>query len=215
MHGFTFAAVPGFLVVFLRDDNGLSDGLILRLAAGQTVGLLLMSVLLGRLSDWSGSRPVMRIAISGYMIVLLFLSLGAMGIIGISVAGFSVLFILIGLFEGAHTISQMRLAMACCPEEELTISMAFYQVCVAVSRGTSSLLWGLTLTALRDAYTAPFKVFFVTILILGIAVQLFLTRIGEPKAFRTREVLYMLLWAWPIRFFITTPRSKEHGRKGP
>ncbi|GAB4316346.1 MAG: hypothetical protein Kow0059_08890 [Candidatus Sumerlaeia bacterium] len=205
VHGFAFAAVGGFLIVFLRQDVGWSEGLVLKLAAGQTAGLALTSLLWGRLSDRTGSRPLMRVALTGYMGVLVTLGFCALGWFTLTAPLMAALYVFLGFFDGAHAIPQSRLAMAACPAEELTVGMAFYQVVVAVARGGSALMWGVVIENLRRSSLPPFAVFFWSSVTLVIAAQLLLTRISEPRAHRTRQVLAMLFWQWPQRLFEALP----------
>jgi MFS family permease len=211
-HGFTFTALPGFLVLFLRDEIHLNDGLILKLAAGQTLGLILTSLFWGRLSDRTGSRPLMRLSLSGYLAVLALLFCGAGGLFSLTAITVGILYIVMGLLDGAQNSPMARLIMANCPEEELTVSMAFLQVWAALARGVAPIMWGLIIKSLRETstdttltLTHPYAIFFGTSLALILVTQALLTRIREPQAHRAHQVLFYMLRQWPVRLLGVLP----------
>lgn len=205
VHGLAYAAVGGFLIVFLREDMQFSEGLILKLAAGQTIGMIATSMMWGSLSDKTGSRPLMRLALGGYMAVLAVLGGAALGWVSLSMWLMGGLYVLFGFFDGAHGVPQSRLALASCPDDELTVGMAFYQVVVALTRGGSALLWGLSIELLRHTAIPPFIVFFWGIFAITLAAQFLLTRVREPEARRTKDVIAMIFWQWPQRMIDALP----------
>src|SRR5690606_20727053 len=80
MHNIGMFAVPAFVVYYLKVDVGLGDGIILKLQAMTTLGVLITSVSWGRLSDIYGSRPLLRIAVTSLMILVGYWTLCACGI---------------------------------------------------------------------------------------------------------------------------------------
>jgi MFS family permease len=67
LHSFAYMAFPGFLVLYLRNGLGWSDGVVLIVSSALTFGIMLTAVAMGQLSDRAGSRPLMRLATLGMM----------------------------------------------------------------------------------------------------------------------------------------------------
>lgn len=202
--GFAVAAVPGFLVVYLRDALDFSEGLIVYLAAASTVGSLLTAPFAGRLLDAVGSRPVMRLGGLGLVAVLVFWTLGALHLYRIPPAAAAIAFLLWGSWATAHGLAHLRLTLALCPREDLTMGMAVNQVFGSLSCGAASVLWGLALEHLRGTAHAAmpgtaFVVFFAACAMLAIGAQAILSRLHEPTALTAMALIAQVLRDGPAR----------------
>ncbi len=210
------AAFSGFLVVHLRENLRCSEGTVLWLSAAGTLGVLLTAVYWGRLSDRVGSRPILRLALTGQMFLMAAWFASAAAGIHLALPVLAMLFLLWGVLGTAYTVSQVRFVLGCCPPEEVTIGMSLYQVIVAQFGGIAPLAWGFILQSMRHSPEAdapgigsPFGVFFLTAFLLLGASNLLLGRIREAQALPTHQVLVQMIWDWPMRVLTAFSNEKK------
>jgi MFS family permease len=190
------ASVPGFLVLYVTEDLDWSQGWMMKLQSATTIGVLLTALAWGKLTELYGSRPVLRVALSGQLVLLVAWMASAVGLPVANPAVLTILFLLWGCFSAAQAISQTRLVLGSSPAGDVTMAMPIYQMFIAVSGGISPLLWGYALKWLRDgeasvsgAASVGFLVFFAISLVLGFFAQWMLSQIREPKASRTFRMI--------------------------
>jgi MFS family permease len=202
LHGFSMAAFPGFLVVYLRDELRLSAGTILLLGSTTTLGSMAAARFLGNLTDRFGSRPMMRLAGIGQVLVISFFAALALGHGSAHVALLAAVYLLMGVFTTANGLPQTRILLASCPRDRITHALAASQVVIAISSGASPLIWGIVLESLEgggpDALS-PFTLFFISTLILYLVTQVMLGRIREADALPATDLFVRFFWRWPFR----------------
>lgn len=204
MFTLAMAAQPVFLVLFVYEELQLSEGMVLKLQAGATLGVLLTSVFWGRLSDSLGSRPLLRLCDIGVFSTVGFWLLPATGIYMPELWMMFVVYFLGGIFMSAHAVAQSRLVLSCCPSRNITIGMALFQVSVAMCGGIAPIFFGGLLEWIRPSEPTggssfPFVVLFTSFLLLGIASQFFLSHVPEKERVPTRTVLLRVFYGWPMR----------------
>ncbi len=206
MHNLGMFAVPAFVVYYLKVEVAFSDGIILKLQAMTTLGVLITSVTWGRLSDSIGSRPLLRISVTALMILVGYWTACAAGLVVPTVLAIGGVFLLWGVFSSAHAVSQFRLILGSIHPADLTMSIAWFQVLMAVTGGLGPMAWGAMLEALRTPTleadgpeSLAFLVLFGGALILGIGTQSLLSYIPEPKAVSTPRAIAQVLWDWPVK----------------
>lgn len=199
-------AQPVFLVLYLREGIQFGEGMILKLQAGATLGVLTTAVFWGRLTDKIGSRPLLRICDIGIFSTIGFWLVCALGGFSPSVPLAFTVFFAGGIFIAAHAVSQTRLLFGCCPEDVLTFAMALFQVIVSLCGATAPILFGLVLEKMLENSSAapgprsiPFAVLFGSFIIVGIVSQFLLSHVPDPKRVPTRRVLLGVLYGWPMR----------------
>jgi len=210
----------GFLVLYLKDEFHWSDGKILLVGSGTTVGVLLTAVLWGRLSDRTGSRPILRLIFLGQFLFLIFWILCSFGVLQVNIYLVGIAYVLFGISIAAQAIAQTRLTLACCPDEDPTLAMMVNQVILALSWGGAPLFWGFALKAMRlkwndpsGSINIPFAVFFLTSLAILIVAQGLLSKIQEPRAMTTRRLVVQMLWGWPLRILSGFAPQTDRNRK--
>jgi MFS family permease len=203
---FALSAIPGFLILFLRDELQWSEGKIVILQAVSPVGCLLTAVFWGRLSDQAGSRPILRVTLTGLFLLTVFWMLSAFGVLHPRPWAVAAIYLLWGVFGVGHTIPQLRLVLDSCPPDEVTVGMSAYQVLVSIAGGVAPVLWGYLLENLRYLQSAGsgvwlngFAIFFTLNGALLIGGHFFLGRICESHAVGTRQLLVQMFWEWPLR----------------
>ena len=201
-------AVPGFLVLYLRDEIQWSDSKILILASCMTVGVLSTSVLWGRIADRFGSRPVMRLATLGHILVFLYWTFCSLGWLRPHPLTVGLVYIFYGSLAGGQAVAQIRSALANCPEHDTMVGMMVYQLWISLSAGCAPLLWGFALRALRGISTGAcategvcpaFTIFFVSCIGVTLVAQLLLNQVPEPRAMPAHRLLVQMVWGWPLR----------------
>jgi MFS family permease len=199
---FAISPVPMFLVLFLRDQLQLPEGIVLKMQAMMTLGVLLSAVAWGRLSDSAGSRPMLRIAGVSLIAVISFWLFAACGLFRPPVALVVIAFLVYGMFQSMHGIAQARMTIGCCPQRMITIATAIIGVSVSLAAATASIGWGFVLEHLGGANPGGpvlgYAVMFLTCAGLSLAAQTMLTRVPEPRAMSARRVL-QVLYGWPVR----------------
>jgi MFS family permease len=219
---YTFAmmAQPVFLVLYVREELALSEGLILKFQAAATLGVLVSAVFWGRLSDRIGSRPLLRLCDIGIFATVFFWLLSALGFFRPTVPSIFLVYFIGGVFTAAHAVSQSRLLLGCSPPGTVTIALALFQVGASVCGGAAPVLFGFVLEHLRGVYpvvegsvSTPFTVLFGSFLLLGIFSQFLLSRVPEPRRVPTRHVLLRVFYGWPMR--ILSGFIPENGNRKP
>jgi MFS family permease len=202
LHGFSMAAFPGFLVVYLRDRVGLSAGSILVLSSATTLGSMITARLLGSVMDRFGSRPVMRLAGIGQVLMFGFWAVHSLGHGSTHVLLFAAVYLLLGVFATANALPQIRILLTSCPREKVTLALAMSQVVIAFSCGVAAVLWGILLESLAGAglsTVSPYAVFFFVSLFLCLITQIMLGRIREAEALAASDLFVRYFWRWPMR----------------
>lgn len=202
---FAISAVPGFLVLYIREDLGFGVGVVLLIGACSSLGVLVTAVAWGRLSDRVGSSPLLRVSEIGQLLIVSFWLACALGYCKPPLAGVFIVYGLWGVFTSAHAVAQTRLLIACSPPGETTVPMAFSQMLMALAGGFAPVVWGRILEWYRAGLDAPgpaslgFTLLFGVALLLGLGAQVMLSRVGETAAQPTGRVLVGLIYDWPIK----------------
>lgn len=214
---FAVSAVPGFLVLYLREDLGLGDGVTLKVSAASALGVFLTAVWWGRLSDRVGSRPLLRVSEVGQLGIMAFWLACALGWIAPPLWGVIVVYLLWGVFTAAHAVGQARVMIGCSPPGETTISMAFAQTLIALAAGTAPILWGRVLEWYRLGFeiagtaSPGFALLFGVALALGLGAQMMLSHVGEATDHPTGRVLVGLIYDWPIKILSSFAADDDDG----
>ncbi len=142
-----------------------------------------------------------------------------MGILHPNYVAAGAVYLISGFLVVAQAVPQIRLALASCPEEEITVGLMIYQVALSLSGGIAPMLWGFALKAMRPVLLSseagvsyPFTVLFAFSLFLLAGVQILLSRIPEPQAIPTRKLLVQMLWGWPLRMLSTFNEGRHSGK---
>ena len=199
------AATATFVTVFVREQVGIPDGVILWLTAGAAlVGIVGLALLRNRV-DHLGSRPFLQISFGWWVCYegLWFLIAAGVASQGWWLA--ALLLLLAGFFGAIYELSVTRLLMNTVSEHTGTAQyFALYSVIISLAAGVSPILWGLLLDALRNvevtvgAYTLDgFALFFGLQWLLLSVVWVAMSQVKESSAASTRAVLHQFLVTAP------------------
>ena len=170
-----FGAVVSFIPLFMKDQIGLSEGVVILLSIGTYIGALLTSFLWGWAADRYGSKPVMQFS----MLMMLTLPV-AWFLLPANSPSSAPLAMVIAMVAGVTTlawqISWTRyLFVNAIPNENKAVYLAVFYACFALVAGSGPLLAGQLLAASEgldaqfgrfsiNAYTPLFILSFVLVL---------------------------------------------------
>jgi hypothetical protein len=211
IHTFAISAVPGFLVIYVAEDLKWPTGAVMKLQSLTTVGVMFTAIFWGALSERYGSRPVLRVALTGQLALLTFWIASAGGLPVAVTPALIAVFLIWGSLSAAQAISQTRLTLDTSPPDDVTLSLPIYQVFVAFAGGGAPLIWGIVLHRLRagvepastlevaGSASFAFLVFFGGCMALGLISHALLSRVRERTSFSTGRMLLNVAFDWPTR----------------
>lgn len=207
------ASVPAFLVLFLREQVGLSEGGVLRYSAW--VGFVQVLAILnwGRLADRWGSRPLLKVAVAAEFLALIgwgaFPGGGRMLVPWLMVLG-----AMSGFGMSGVVIATLRYAVNRAPESSKAVALALQVVAAGVVMFTMPVLWGQALdvmTRLGVADGREYRVLFLTSAGLLVPVFPLIRKLSEPDLARTGQVLYFMMLDRPFRTAVGVFSAVRHG----
>jgi len=204
----------GFMILYINENLGYTTGMTLKLQSLNTLGVLLTSVLWGAVCDYYGSKPVLKIVMTGVLIQYIFWLLFSVGVITPTWWMIMTLQLVWGILLSGHVIATVKMMLGNCPKKDLTMEMAILQVSLAVCAGTAPLYIGAFLQWLRpetgeqiSAVSPGFTTLFIICIITCAAALVQITRLIEPDAKSTRSLLAYAILDWPTRVF--RPRKEK------
>ncbi|MDD4872740.1 MAG: MFS transporter [Kiritimatiellae bacterium] len=200
LYSFSISAIPGFLIVYLKDRFSIADNLIMLVSAVSTAGSLVMAPVLGRLSDRFGSRPLMRIGITASCILLLFWLLVGLGYLPANILIVAMAYFVWGVASTSYGIPLIRFVFESCPEGRANVGLSVFQVITSMFNGGAPVLWGFLIEFIHSHSTFdPFIAMFASSLTMLIAANVYLSSLKEPAATRTVTLIGKLLIKWPAK----------------
>ncbi len=177
-------AVISFVPLFMKEQVGLSDGVVILLSVGTYIGALVTSFLWGWAADRYGSKPVMQLSL--YLLLLLPVAWVLLPQRNVASAPLAMaIAVVAGVATLAWQISWTRyLFVNAIPEENKSAYLAVFYAWFAIVAGLGPLLAGQILSASKnleaqiwrlsiDPYTPLFVLSFILTLICAlIAVRL-------------------------------------------
>lgn len=149
LYTFAITAIPGFLVIYLRDQLNWEEGRIVILQSVSPIGCLMTAHLWGRMSDRSGSRPLLRLSLTCLALLVVPWCLSSAGFWRLGTWTIVMIYLLWGVAGAAHNVPQVRLVLGACPPGEVTVGMSMYQILTSLSGGIAPVLWGYLLELLK------------------------------------------------------------------
>lgn len=147
-----FMAVIGSLSVFtieyLREYQKFPDSLILILSGVSFVGPILSLMLTAGVIDTVGSKPILRLALAVFALVLGGWLLIAGGVLRCTVPLVAGLNFFTGLAAANFNVANTRITMATMPEMGRNHFFALFTVITSLGLGIAPVMWGITLDAI-------------------------------------------------------------------
>lgn len=209
-----------FLVAWLKTEIDWPEHHILMLSSVVFVGALANQLLLSRLLDRFGSRPIL---ITGLVVMLMLLATWTAitcGLLAPMTSLVALLMCVLGIGGSMVNLANLRLAMLTVPEIGRSHYFAVFSVVSSVSLGIAPMLWGVLIDATqglskmlsqRIELNSWSLLFGLMTLLFAIAL-VFSTRIVEPRSVRWEAVMRLLLYRSRVRYWLrpfsrSTPRS--------
>jgi len=202
--------LAAFAVSFLREATPMPDGKILLLNSAAFLGGISTLLVLSRLLDRIGSRPVLvGTALFCALSMLGWVSMSA-GLLHASMPMVLLLMFAMGLGASAVNLAITRLAMATIPETGRSHYFAVYSVVGSVVLGLSPILWGalvdllgqrpppITFGMAWQPYALLFASFGVCFLVTCVAAW----RVHEPESASLDQLLRQAMSRNRLRFWI-------------
>ncbi len=209
-----------FLVAWLKTEINWPEHHILMLSSVIFVGALANQLVLSRLLDRFGSRPILM---TGLIIMLMLLATWTAitcGLLAPMTSLVAVLMFVLGVGGSMVNLANLRLAMLTVPENGRSHYFAVFSVVSSVSLGVAPMLWGILIDATdglskmlgsRIEINSWSLLFGLLTLLFAVALA-FGTRIVEPRSVRWEAVMRLLLYRSKVRYWLrpfsrSTPRS--------
>ncbi|MCC6356092.1 MAG: MFS transporter [Verrucomicrobiae bacterium] len=208
-----------FAVAFLKGMADWPEQRILLLSSLMFVGGLTNQLLIARLLDRRGSKPVLLFASCFWVITLAGWTAVAGKALPLGHALAGALMFAIGLAGSMMNLANVRLAMITAPMEGRSHYFAIFSVVGSVTLGIAPILWGLLVDACGPMAVAwagiewnRFSVLFAVLTVLFTTAGALCPRLEEPAAASFDELLGDILGRSRIRYWLrlwfrATPRG--------
>ncbi len=178
-----------FTVEYLRDESHFNVATVLFLSAFSFVGALVVLPFSGAMVDQTGSKPLLRIAMLMFSLVVGGWYLAAAGVIPGHLWVFALLNALTGAASANFNLANVRITMATMPEMGRNHFFALFAVITSLGLGAVPVAWGLTLDVIGsyEAVTGVFhwkrhSIYFFALLVLSGFVFAFIRRLHETSS---------------------------------
>lgn len=211
----SYGGLATFTVSFLKTEAGLSESIILLLNSVAFLGGLSSLWLLGKRLDRFGSKPVLAVAVLGWLAIMAGWVMVSGGFLPATFTLVLTLQFLMGLGAAVVGMANTRLAMLTIPVMGRNHFFAIFSVVQNLVLGFAPIGWGLLIDLLRAVELQwgqmqwnRFSIFFVLAAACFVWMLLLCQRLEEPEAVRTEQLLREILVESPQRFWLRFwPRS--------
>ncbi len=201
--------VGTFAVAFLKEMSTLPERSILMVFSATFVGGMCTFLLLARLLDRLGSKPVLTAATLLWVLILAGWTLVAGGILPNTIPAVTAHMFFMGLGGCIVNLSNLRLTMISVPESGRSYFFAVFSVIGSMSLGLSPILWGIFIDGFRPLVRSlgAFEFNCYSLLFLFLAGMFALTalltrRLVEGTAGSTEEVMCDVLDRSRARYWL-------------
>jgi Na+/melibiose symporter-like transporter len=196
------AALGVLWVPVLRDLHHQSDSFIALLPVLASAAQLVLLPVLGPLVDRTGSRPLLFISLSVWILHAALWAALAAGLLPLSWPVLAMIQGTAGAAGCAFGLSTQRLLMGTVPLQGRSHFFALHSVALALGQGVAPVFWGVALDAMGGWHggwlNAHAVLYLATCLLLSIAAVV-CRRLSEPRALSTVEFLREFLVRTPGR----------------
>ncbi len=137
-----------FTVEYLREFPQYDAGLVLILSGVSFIGPLLSLLITGRIIDAVGSKPILRVSLAIFFLVITGWLLIAANALPCTIWLVGGLNFLSGLAGANFNLANLRIVMATMPEMGRNHFFAMFTVITSLGLGGAPVVWGITLDAI-------------------------------------------------------------------
>ncbi len=178
-----------FAIEFLRDYSRFNVDIVLHLSALSFVGALFVLPFSGHIVDSTGSKPLMRVAIGMFAIVVVGWALIAGQVLPCSTLLVAALNLGAGAASANFNLANVRITMATMPKMGANHFFALFTVITSFGLGGAPVAWGLLLDAIGsyEAVTGAFhwrrhSIYFLALLVLNAIAFAYIRRLHESPS---------------------------------
>jgi MFS family permease len=212
VYNWVVGGLAAFVIAFLEGRAGYTAGQVLAVSLAASVGAFATVPFFGLILERTGSKPLLRLAMSLYLVGILFWVLITSGIAPAHYLLIGFNYLILGVAGGLFSIANTRIAMDTMPTMGRNHFFSLFTVFASLSLGLAPIFWGVFLDILgRKEFSIGFfqvnrySIYFVLLSLLGI-VTFFLAKPlveekGKPFDTAIRDVVILARLKLYGRFF--------------
>lgn len=212
VYNWVVGGLAAFVIAFLEGRAGYTAGQVLAVSLAASVGAFATVPFFGLILERTGSKPLLRLAMSLYLVGILFWVLITSGILPAHYLLIGFNYLILGVAGGLFSIANTRIAMDTMPTMGRNHFFSLFTVFASLSLGLAPIFWGVFLDILgRKEFSIGFfqvnrySIYFVLLSLLGI-VTFFLAKPlveeqGKPFDTAIRDVVILARLKLYGRFF--------------
>jgi MFS family permease len=205
VYNWVIGGLAAFIVGFLQNISGFSDGMILGCNLFTFIGAAASVPLVANLMNRTGSKPILRIALVCYFWAVICWLMISSGLLTITPLMVVIIYLIMGVAGGLFGIANTRIAMDTMPLMGRNHFFALFTVFTSVSLGLAPICWGIFLDTVGHAhlqlgvfevnrYSLYFLMLTVLVVITFILANPLMEKRGEPLSLALRDaVIYARL----------------------
>jgi MFS family permease len=212
VYNWVVGGLAAFVIAFLEGRAGYTAGQVLAVSLAASVGAFATVPFFGLILERTGSKPLLRLAMSLYLVGILFWVLITSGILPAHYLLIGFNYLILGVAGGLFSIANTRIAMDTMPTMGRNHFFSLFTVFASLSLGLAPIFWGVFLDILgRKEFSIGFfqvnrySTYFVLLSLLGI-VTFYLAKPlveerGKPFDTAIRDVVILARLKLYGRFF--------------
>jgi MFS family permease len=212
VYNWVVGGLAAFVIAFLEGRAGYTAGQVLAVSLAAAVGAFATVPFFGLILERTGSKPLLRLAMSLYLVGILFWVLITSGILPAHYLLIGFNYLILGVAGGLFSIANTRIAMDTMPTMGRNHFFSLFTVFASLSLGLAPIFWGVFLDILgRKEFSIGFfqvnrySIYFLLLSLLGI-VTFFLAKPlveeqGKPFDTAIRDVVILARLKLYGRFF--------------
>jgi MFS family permease len=212
VYNWVVGGLAAFVIAFLEGRAGYTAGQVLAVSLAAAAGAFATVPFFGLILERTGSKPLLRLAMSLYLVGILFWVLITSGILPAHYLLIGFNYLILGVAGGLFSIANTRIAMDTMPMMGRNHFFSLFTVFASLSLGLAPIFWGVFLDILgRKEFSIGFfqvnrySTYFVLLSLLGI-VTFFLAKPlveerGKPFDTAIRDVVILARLKLYGRFF--------------
>ena len=205
VYNWVVGGLGAFIVGFLQNVGGFSDGMILGCNMFAFVGAAISVPLVARLMDRTGTKPILRVALVCYFWTVICWLLISSGLLNTTPVMVVLIYLILGVAGGLFGIANTRIAMDTMPLMGRNHFFALFTVFTSMSLGLAPICWGIFLDSVGHAqfqlglfqvnrYSLYFLMLTVLVAVTFVLANPLVEKKGEPLSLALRDaVIYARL----------------------
>src|SRR5260221_1459397 len=205
VYNWVIGGLAAFIVGFLQNAGGFSDGMILACNMFAFIGAALSIPLVGGLMTRTGTKPVLRIALVCYFWAVICWLLISSNLLTTTPLMVILIYLILGVAGGLFGIANTRIAMDTMPLMGRNHFFALFTVFTSISLGLAPICWGIFLDSVGRAefqlgvfhvnrYSLYFLMLTILVAITFVLANPLVEKKGEPLSLALRDaVIYARL----------------------